>query len=302
MRLGTLLPCLLLLAGLGPAWAATPTPPAPAAPASTQQVLRVGVEGAYPPFSEMTPDGRIRGFDVDIANALCEELRARCHLIQLPFNQLQPSLADRRTDLVVASLSMTEERRGRVSFTDKYYQVPAKFLGRRGETRDFEDAAMRDVAIGVLDGSMHANYLTDRYGGIAHILRYPTLEDAIEGLRDKKVDLVFGDALALQLGFLNGEEGRDLAFVGPDYTDTDWLGEGIAIAVSKENAALRDRLNKALHRLRTTGRYRTIANRYFAFDIYGGTPPAPKPAKVAAPAERRNTLPRLIDGTTGTQR
>lgn len=312
MRRGLLLSGLLLLltfhsAGAAPVpTAATSAPAETAAPppqSPSQQVLRIGVEGAYPPFSEMTPEGRIKGFDIDIANALCEELRARCYLIQLPFDQLQPSLADGRTDLVVASLSMTDERRQRVLFTDKYYQVPAKFLGRKGETRNFDDAAMRDVPIGVLDGSMHANYLTDRYGGIAHIVRFPTLEEAIDALRTKKVDLVFGDALALQLNFLNGDEGGDLAFAGPDYTDTDWLGEGIAVAVAKSNPALRDRLNSALTHLRTSGRYRTIAQRYFAFDIYGGPPPAPKPAKVSAPAGRpRSTLPQLIDGPTGSQR
>src|SRR5918997_766181 len=87
--------------------------------------------GASPPFSKMTQDGKIRGFDIDIANALCAELRAKCLLVQQDHGRLQDGLVGRQTDFVVASLSITAERRQRFAFTDKYYQVPAKFVARR---------------------------------------------------------------------------------------------------------------------------------------------------------------------------
>lgn len=280
-----------------------PVQPAAAVPGVAGRTLRVGVEGSYPPFSELTPEGRIRGFDIDMANALCAEIKAQCQLVQQDFDRLQTGLVERRTDLVVASLSMTDERRKRYAFTDKYYQVPAKFVGLRGTTLTFDKAGLQGVTVGVLAGSVHESFLVDHFGGVVRITPFPTLPEAIQGLRDGKVRLVFGDALALDRDFLRAEGGQDLAFLGPSLVDPEWFGEGVGIALRKEETALRQALNGALARLRADGRYQTIADRYFSFDIYGGQVlPGRERRKVTVPPRPRRELPQLIDGTTAQNR
>ena len=303
---------LLLLAAIGtalPALAAEKAPPlrVAAKPSTKAPVpeppptLRVGIEGAFPPFSEVDPKGELRGFDVDVARALCEELRERCQLVRQGWEELQTGLIAHETDLIVASLSITDLRRERFAFTDKYYQVPTKFVARRGANLSFEPAALRGTRVGVQTNTVQAQLLPDFFAEVLQPIYYPTLPSALEALARGEVPLVVGNALALDLGFLKTPEGQDYEFVGPSLNDTERFGQGTGIALRKEDTALRERLNAAIRRLRADGRYQGIAGRYFAFDLYGDAlePNRPKrgAAGTARPPERG--LPRLIDGTVG---
>ena len=93
--------------------------------------IKIGVEGAYPPFSQIGTDGKLKGFDIDIAYALCEQMKAQCTLVQQEFDGMIPSLQARKIDAVIASMSITEERQKVVDFTDKYYRTPARFVARK---------------------------------------------------------------------------------------------------------------------------------------------------------------------------
>ena len=281
-----------------------PSLPEAALPGVVGRTLRVGVEGSYPPFSEFAPDGKIRGFDIDMANALCAEIKAQCQLVQQDFDRLQDGLVQRRTDLVVASLSMTDDRRKRYAFTDKYYQVPAKFVALRSTAQGFDPEALKGVEVGVLAGSVHQSFLVDHFGGVVRVTPFHTLPDAVQALREGRVRLVFGDALAFDRDFLRAEGGQDLTFAGPSLADPEWFGDGVGIALRKDEPTLRQALNSALTRLRADGRYQSIAERYFGFDIYGGQVlpgrerrkvdgPAPPPARTAA-AHRRHDRPQPL--------
>ena len=262
--------------------------------------LRVGVEGAYPPFSEIGADGELKGFDIDVANALCEEMRARCRLVRQGWDRIQDGLLARETDFVVASLSVSEERKQRYAFTNRYYHVPGKFVARQGGEPPplrFDEVGLRGVRIGVQQGTAHAAYLAARYGATAQTTRYPSVDVALDALGRGEVALVLADALVVDLNAMRSEAGRDLRFVGPDLLYPDWFGEGAGIAVRKEDTGLRERLDHALGRLHADGRYRTIAARYFGFDISGTAAPPPTERRVAAvPPRPQRDLPQLIDG------
>ena len=99
-----------------------------ALPAIAQDTLRIGVEGAYPPFSSKEADGTLVGFDIDIARALCAEMQRECELVEQEWDGMIPALLGRRFDAIVASMSITEERRQQIDFSEKYYQTPARLV------------------------------------------------------------------------------------------------------------------------------------------------------------------------------
>ncbi len=88
--------------------------------AQAGEVLRIGVEAAYPPFSSKEPDGTLKGFDIDIALALCEKMGRECELVEQGWDSIIPALLVGKYDAIVASMSITKERLKRVDFTKKY--------------------------------------------------------------------------------------------------------------------------------------------------------------------------------------
>ncbi len=230
--------------------------------------LRVGVQPANPPFSDMDLNGDLRGFDVDIAEALCEALETKCLLIPTDWEDLIPSLREGRLDAVVSSMSITDERRKLVDFTRKYYESSARFIGRRGSGIEISEAGLKDRIIGVKRGTTHDDYLRDNYAGIARIRRYGQQEDALVDLVLGRLDLVLGNAIANRENFLDTKAGEDFEFVGPALREPRWFGRGIGIAVRKRDNRLRERLNKAIGAIRADGTYLQIQDRYFSYDVY----------------------------------
>lgn len=90
--------------------------------------IRIGYEGAYPPFSSMQPDGTPVGFDIDVIHALCAQMHANCTLVQIGWDGLLPALMADKVDAIVASVAITAERKQKVAFTDKYYNTPRRLV------------------------------------------------------------------------------------------------------------------------------------------------------------------------------
>lgn len=231
--------------------------------------IRIGVEGAYPPFSEVGPDGKLKGFDIDIAQALCAELRAECELVMQDWDGMIPALLAKKFDAIVASMSITEERKRRVDFTDKYYQTPARFVRKKGSGIEITPEGLKGKKIGVQRATIHDNYLTDNYGDTVEIVRYGTQDEANLDMLAGRIDLLLADSIALLDGFLETEKGKDYEFVGPELRDVKWFGEGAGIAVRKEDQDLKKLLNDAIKAIRANGTYDALAKKYFDFDIYG---------------------------------
>jgi lysine-arginine-ornithine-binding protein len=243
--------------------------PAQEAPAGWNAV-RVAIEGSYPPFSEHDGKG-FKGFDVDIAKALCARMKANCQLIQRDWDEMQPALLDKEVDAVVASMSITIERKQKFDFTNRYYHTPARFVGRSvdEEIEDWE-AWLRGKRVGVQQGTVQERFAKIRFAGGNPLRPFQTQADGLRALASGEIDLFLGDALSLQTGFLGRKEGRGYTFLGPSYNDARWFGEGIGIAVRKEDQGLRWKLNRALDEIRADGTYEKLSQEYFGFDIYGG--------------------------------
>ena len=243
----------------------------PSAMAADPLKIRIGVEGAYPPFSSVGPDGKLKGFDIDIANALCAEVKAQCTMVQQDFDGMIPALQARKFDIVVASLSITPERQKVVDFSDKYYQTPARFVAKTGSGIEVSAAGLKGKKIGVQRATIHDRFATDQFKQ-SEIVRYAKQDEVFLDLAAGRIDGTLVDSVAADEGFLKTPAGKGYAFAGPVYTDEKYFGTGAGIAMRKGDAPMRERLNAAIKAIRGNGVYRKIQDAYFAFDVYGNAP------------------------------
>ena len=230
--------------------------------------IRVGVEGAYPPFSEVAPDGTLKGFDIDIAMALCEEIGAECVLVPQDWDGIIPALLARKYDAIIASMSITEERKKKVAFSEKYYNTPAKFARKKGSGITISKAGMKGKTVGVQRATTHDNFITAEFGDSVEIKRYGTQDEAYLDAISGRVDLLLADSIAMEDGFLKTDKGKGWEFVGPGYSDPKYFGVGAGIAVRKSDGELAKLFSLAIKVIRSNGVYHRINGKYFAFDVY----------------------------------
>ena len=223
--------------------------------------LRVGLDPSYPPFSDIDDAGRLVGFDIDIAVALCARLDAECGFVRQDWEGLIPALRAGEFDAIVSSMSITEKRRRLVAFTDRYYSNVVRFVARKDS--GFDPAAPAGRAIGATRATISSDWLLANLSEVADIRLFTELGAPLRALAEGHLDAVFGDRLGFW-NWLRSPEGAGFVYVGDGYR----LDEGIGIAVRKEDEKLRFRLNGALEAILADGTYREINARYFPFSIY----------------------------------
>ena len=227
--------------------------------------INICVEGAYPPFSETAEDGTVVGFDIDIANALCDEMGKSCEMVKVDWDGIIPALLEKKCDAIIASMSITPERQEVIAFSGKYYNSPNMFVAKEG-------AMLADVAsmkVGVQRGTIHQDFMEKKYPDVELSL-YGTQDEALLDLTSGRVDAVIGDAIQIGEGFLATDAGAGFAFIeNQDMTDPEIHGEGAGVGVRQEDQALADEFTAAIAAIRANGKYKEINDKYFDVDIYG---------------------------------
>ncbi len=231
--------------------------------------IRIGVEGAYPPFSAVTTSGELYGFDIDIARALCDEIGANCTLVQQDWDGIIPALLARKFDAIIASMSITEERKKKVAFSIKYYNTPGKFAQKKGAGIEISKEGLKGKTVGVQRATTHDNFVTEVFGDAVEVRRYGTQDEAYLDAKAGRLDLLLADSIAMAEGFLSTEDGAGWEFVGPGFSDPKYFGEGAGVAIRKENEDLVELFNNAIQAIRENGTYKKINDKYFDFDVYG---------------------------------
>jgi len=227
------------------------------------QSIRFLTETDYPPFNYAGADGNPMGFNVDLARQLCDEIKTSCTMQARRFDLLLDALADNHGDAVIASIAVTPDARRRVDFTDPYYRTPARFVARvDSPIRDVLPELVEGKKIAVVAGTAHEAFLKEMFTG-AEVRPYPDAEAARDALRNKQVDLLFGDGIALAF-WLNGSDSAGCcAFRGGPFLEDRFFGEGVGIAVKRGDDPLRQALNWALFREWESGGFTDLWLRYF---------------------------------------
>jgi arginine/ornithine transport system substrate-binding protein len=231
--------------------------------------IRIGVEANYPPFSQMGTDGKFSGFDIDIANAICAEIKAECTLVSQEWDGMMPALNAKKFDMIVASMSITEDRKKAADFSDSYYDIPSTFLGKAGSFREVTPAALKGKKIIVTRNTPRAKFLQDNYKESEILLVAKESEVTME-LASGRGDIGFGSSLAATAAFLKSPEGKGYARVGAPITLGGAKdGGGVGIAMRKGEDTLRTKVNAGLKAITANGVYKTINDKYFDVSIRG---------------------------------
>ena len=237
------------------------------AAAKEWKTVRIGTEGAYPPFNFIDSAGKLQGFDIDIAKALCDKMKVKCVFVAQDWDGIIPGLLAKKYDAIVASMSITAERKKKVDFTDKYYNSPATFVAPKNtDITDISPKALAGKTIGAQSSTIHSNYLEDNYKD-SKLKFYKTQDEVNADLAAGRLDAQLADKLVL-FEWLKTKAGQCCKFVGPGITDKRWFGEGAGIAVRKEDQDLKAMFNKALKEILADGTYKKINMKYFPFSIY----------------------------------
>ncbi|KGY13084.1 nickel transporter [Vibrio tubiashii] len=236
---------------------------------SIAKEVRLASDFTYPPFNYKDASGTPVGFDIEIADALCTEAKLQCTWVSQGWDSLIPSLLARKSDVIMASMRITEERKKKVLFTNKYYQTPARFVTQANSGIQLTKEGLKGKVIGVQSGTIHDRYVTEKFSDVAEIKRYSGQDEVYIDMGNGRLDLTFGNADQLALAFLEKDIGKGFDFVGEAVTDTAYIGEGTALALRHNDKALAEKFNQAIETIRQNGTYDKIAAKYFSFDIYG---------------------------------
>ena len=225
--------------------------------------LRFALDDEFPPFSFKESTGALNGFNVAIANAICEELKLSCEFTTKQWADLMPALERGEVDAVIAGVKVTEETVETADFTNAYYRSLARFVVRKQNPLTTPDTrSLAGKRIGVVRGSAHEAWVMQYYPR-SNIRPFASGADALEALRGAVVDAYFGDSLQIMF-WLTGEGSQDCCrFAEGAYNDPEFFSHGMAIAVKRGNTELKDVLDYGLDRLQTSGKFASIFREYF---------------------------------------
>ncbi|MFO1149512.1 MAG: transporter substrate-binding domain-containing protein [Alsobacter sp.] len=231
------------------------------------RVIRFLTDDDYPPMNFQTEEGRLAGFNVDLARALCDTLAIACTVQARRWDTMLDALREGRGDAVIASLRATPQLRSEFALSSVYLRTPARFVARGGEPVQPSPEALAGRRVGVVEGSAQEAYLRAFFPK-AEPKPFRDLAMVREALLNKEVDLLFADGLTLAVWLNGSEAGECCAFVGGPYTESRYFGEGVAIVMRKGEPALRKALDYALQRVAEKGIYAELYLRYFPIGFY----------------------------------
>lgn len=241
--------------------------------AATARDLKIGSECTYPPFNYRTPAGELAGFDIDVAREIGKRLGADLAFVCQPFDSMIPGLTSGKFDLILASLSITEDRKKSIDFSIPYRSSTAQFIAAKGSgltpvTTDGKPnpSALKGKTVAIQRSSTYERYMKDMYPGVT-VQLYDTVDNMLLDLTAKRVDLVFAGPIKLATDFLQKPRGEKYEFVGGEINDIAYFGPGVGVGVRKEDVKLRGEVDAALAAMIKDGAFKAINDKYWSFNV-----------------------------------
>ncbi len=215
--------------------------------AMAQDVVRLGTEGAYEPYNFIDDKGEIAGFEREVGDELCARAELTCTWSIFDWDGMIPNLVSGNFDVIIAGMSITEERKEVIDFSDNYTQPdPSSFMA-------MGDVDLSNAVIAAQVGTVHASYVTSMAG--ATLLEFATADETISAVRNGEADAVLADKAFLEP---IDSEGGDLSFVGDDVL----IGGGIGLGVRQSDTALRDTFSAAIQSMKDDGSLNALITKW----------------------------------------
>jgi len=235
--------------------------------------VKIGVAAEpYPPFTSPDASGKWVGWEIDFIDAVCAEEKLDCVITPVAWDGIIPALTTKKIDVIASSMSITDERKKTIDFSDKYYNTPTAIIGPKDQKFGATPADLKGKVIGVQVSTIHAVYAKKHFTEAQEIKEYQTQDEADQDLAAGRLDAVQADSIALD-AFLKSDQGKaccDLkGMVAPDL---EVLGPGVGAGVRKEDTELKGKINAGIKAIRANGKYAEITKKYFDFDVYGDDP------------------------------
>lgn len=238
-------------------------------PAGAIQAIRFITTDDFPPFNFLDANGRLTGFNVDLARAVCTELGIRCTIQAREWNELVDRVIDKTADAAIAGIAITAENRETLDFSDVYMRTPARFVVRRADAGlAMTPEGLRGKTLAVVARTAHEAYLAAMFPEVGRRL-YETADEARAAVKNGDADAHFGDGM--QLSFWLESEAADgcCIFAGGPYLESRFFGQGYAIAIAKgPNTDLKRAIDAALQAIYEKGVFAELYLRYFPVGFF----------------------------------
>nr|WP_311032669.1 transporter substrate-binding domain-containing protein [Mesorhizobium sp. WR6] len=234
------------------------------------QRLRFLTTVNFPPFNFLDTDGQLTGFNVDLARAICAELDIldKCQIQALPFGELGTALGKGEGEAVIAGLAITPKSREEFAFSRSYLRFPARFIMPKSTAlTEPIYSKIAGLRIGVMAGSGHERMLRAYFPDVKPVT-FTRQDWLYESLRDRKIDGAFGDGMRFSFWLAGTDSKGCCRFAGGPYLAPEYLGEGMAIAVAKDNFPLAAAFDYALREITVKGKFAELYLRYFPVSFY----------------------------------
>ncbi len=217
--------------------------------------IKIATESSYKPFSYTDADGKLIGYEVELVDALCAQMKAECELISQDWDGLIPGLNAQKFDAIIAGMSITPERQEVVEFTDPYFHTGIILIGKKDDNITVAD--LKGQPIASQRSTVASQYLQDEHAD-SDIKLYDTQDNAYLDLTSGRVRAMMSDKVT-GIDWLKTEAGTDYEVKGEEIsTDEDAMG----IALRKGDPLV-GKFNAALAELKANGTYDQITGSYF---------------------------------------
>ncbi len=224
--------------------------------------LKFGVAAEpYPPFTSKDASGKWVGWEVDLMDAVCAQMKEKCELVEVAWDGIIPALTAKQIDVIWSSMSITAERKQTINFTTMYYNTPTVIIGAKDGDKDITPDHLKGKTIGVQVSTIHQKYVEKYFPG-STIKTYQTQDEANNDLAAGRLDYIQADGQALD-AFLQTDQGSaccELKDQVPD--DPEILGEGVGGGIRKEDTDLKAKLDAAITALAKAGEIEKITAKY----------------------------------------